>query len=124
MILAGALAGALAVLLGAFGAHGLKERLSADALAAYETGVRYQFYHALALLLCAVLARQGVEGTRAAAICWLAGMVLFSGSIYLLSTRAVTGLSGVEWLGPITPLGGLLLTAGWILLAVAAGRRA
>jgi uncharacterized membrane protein YgdD (TMEM256/DUF423 family) len=113
----GALAGFLAVAFGAFGAHGLRGRLTPDMLAVFETGVRYQMYHALALLLvAAVMPRDAVHGAKAiAAAGWLfvAGIVLFSGSLYLLA------VTGVTVLGAITPIGGVAFLAGWALLAFA-----
>ncbi len=108
----GALSGFLAVALGAFAAHGLKSRLTAELLATFETGVRYQMYHALALLAAAwALARW--PGPVAAASGWLfvAGTLLFSGSLYALS------LTGEKWLGAVTPVGGLAFLAGWLCLA-------
>lgn len=114
----GALSGGMAVALGAFGAHGLKARLAADLLATFETGVRYQMYHALALLAVAwAITRWGGSGLPVAAG-WLfvAGTVLFSFSLYALA------LTGVRWLGAITPLGGVAFVAGWLCLALAAWR--
>src|SRR5439155_24204123 len=93
-------AGATAVLLGAFAAHGLKQSLLPEQLAVFETGVRYQIYHALALGLCWLCARGGAPA-RVAAWCFLAGIVLFSGSLYLLA------LTDAKWLAAITPAGGL-----------------
>jgi uncharacterized membrane protein YgdD (TMEM256/DUF423 family) len=102
----------LAVAAGAFGAHALRGRLSEELLAVFETGARYQMYHALALLGVAWAAARW-PGPLAGAAGWLfvLGIVLFSGSLYLLA------LSGVRWLGAITPLGGLSFLAGWLLLA-------
>ena len=115
LLLAGAVAGFIAVAFGAFGAHGLRSRLSPDMLAVFETGVRYHMYHALALLLTAALAgRADSRAVVAAGWLFVAGIVLFSGSLYLL---AVTGITG---LGAITPFGGVAFLAGWICLAVAA----
>jgi uncharacterized membrane protein YgdD (TMEM256/DUF423 family) len=107
----GSLSALLAVLLGAFGAHGLRDRLTPDLLAIYETGVRYHFYHALALLGAAYAAGRWPEGNAVVAG-WLfiGGTVIFSGSLYVLS------LTGMRWLGAITPLGGLAFIAGWALL--------
>jgi uncharacterized membrane protein YgdD (TMEM256/DUF423 family) len=103
------------VALGAFAAHGLKERLDAGMLAAFETGVRYQTYHALSLFIIAWLAsRNPTRMIDAAGFCFLGGIVLFSGSLYALS------LSGIRKLGMVTPIGGLLFLAGWALLAMAA----
>ena len=117
-LLAGAVAGLIAVAFGAFGAHGLRGRLSPDMLAVFETGVRYHMYHALALLLTAALAsRDALHGSRAiAAAGWLfiAGIVLFSGSLYALA------VTGVTVLGAITPIGGVAFLAGWAALAIAA----
>ncbi len=98
-----------AVVLGAFAAHALRGSLTAEHLQAFETGVRYQFLHGLGLLLCAVLAAHGARVGAAAALL-TAGTLLFSGSLYLLTTV------GWRWLGPVTPIGGVLLVLGWIVL--------
>lgn len=112
-----AISGFLAVALGAFGAHALKTRLTPEMLAVWRTGVDYQFYHALALLLLGMLARQTPSGMLdLAGGCFAAGIVLFSGSLYALA------LSEVRVLGAITPFGGLLFLAGWLLLGYAATR--
>ena len=114
-LLIGALAGFLGVAFGAFGAHALRARLSPEMLAVFETGVRYQMYHALALLLvAATIPRFG--GWLIVAAGWLmtVGIVLFSGSLYALA------LTGVTTLGAITPIGGLAFLAGWACLAIAA----
>ncbi len=108
----GALSAGIAVALGAFAAHGLKSRLAPDMLATFEVGARYQMYHALALLGVAFAAsRWGGGGIAAAGWLFVAGTILFSGSLYLLST------TGVRWLGAITPFGGLCFIAGWLVLA-------
>lgn len=121
--IAGAVAAGLAVGLGAFGAHGLKSALSEAQLQTFETGVRYQMYHALALLAAAWLMARGPGFPAAAAgALFLAGMILFSGSLYLLATKTLLGIEHWRWLGPITPLGGLCFLLGWLLLAVAAAR--
>lgn len=111
-----ALSGFLAVALGAFGAHGLKQRLTADMLAVYQTGVQYHFYHTFALLAVALLMlHMPTSGAlRWSGLLFAVGIVVFSGSLYVLS------LSGVRWLGAITPLGGVAFLAGWLLLARAA----
>jgi uncharacterized membrane protein YgdD (TMEM256/DUF423 family) len=116
-VVLGALSGAIAVAAGAFGAHGLKARLSPDMLAVFETGARYQMFHALALVAAAWVADR-FPGGAAAAAGWLflAGTVLFSFSLYALA------LSGVRGLGAITPLGGVAFIAGWLALAWAAVR--
>ena len=113
----GALSGFLAVAAGAFGAHALRARLSTDLLAAFETGARYQMYHALALLAVAwMLGRWPGPWPVRAGWLFLAGTVLFSGSLYALA------LTGVRWLGAITPLGGAAFLAGWVCLALGATR--
>ena len=115
MIAAGAISGLLSVATGAFGAHGLKKRLTEDMLSIFETGCRYQMYHALALVLIGVLARHRPSGAlTAAGWSMIIGTLVFSGSLYALST------SGIRWLGAITPIGGLAFLVGWGLLAYAA----
>ena len=110
-LLIGALAGFIGVGFGAFGAHALKGRLSPEMLAVFETGVRYQMYHAFAVLIVA-LAAVRFDGwmVRAAGWAFTTGIVLFSGSLYALA------LTGVTVLGAITPLGGLAFLVGWALL--------
>ena len=113
-LLVGAVAGFLAVALGAFGAHGLRSRLSPDMLAVFETAVRYHMYHALAILLVALmLGRFDGWMFRAAGWAFAVGVVLFSGSLYLLA------VTGVTILGAITPIGGVAFLAGWLLLIIA-----
>lgn len=108
----GALLGFLGVALGAFGAHGLRGRVSPGDLEIFETGVRYHMYHALALLAVAwVGTRFPGAAVTAAGWLFLAGITVFSGSLYVLV------LSGARWLGAVTPLGGLALLAGWLSLA-------
>lgn len=110
--LAGAVLALVAVALGAFGAHALRSRLSPDLLATFETGVRYHLYHALALLACAwVLDRWPSPQAGWAGWLFVAGIALFSGSLYLLT------LTGVRWWGAVTPVGGVALLAGWACLA-------
>ncbi len=114
-LLIGAVAAFLAVGFGASGAHGLRGRLSPDMMAVFESAVRYQMYHALALVLVAlILGRMDGWLIRTAGWCFVAGIVLFSGSLYVLA------VSGVTILGAITPLGGLAFLAGWACLAFAA----
>ena len=114
--LVGSLSGGLAVALGAFGAHALKARLSPDSLMTFETGVRYQMYHALALLAVAAAVSRVPSSSLLSAAGWLfvVGTLLFSGSLYLLC------FTQKRWLGAITPFGGLALIAGWVCLALAA----
>ena len=118
-LLIGSLLGFLGVAAGAFGAHGLRSRLSPDMLAVFETAVRYQMYHVFALLItAAVMARVGDARLLAiAGWSFITGVVLFSGSLYAL---ALTGMSG---LGAITPLGGLAFLVGWACLAIFAAAR-
>jgi uncharacterized membrane protein YgdD (TMEM256/DUF423 family) len=109
--------GALAVLCGAFAAHGLRARLDAHALEIFETGARYHMYHALAMGLAAFAMRdRAARPARLASSLFLAGIVLFSGSLYALA------LSGDHWLGFVTPFGGIAFLGGWIALAMAASR--
>jgi len=116
---AGSLYGLIGVLLGAFGAHALSARLTPELQAVWHTAVQYQFYHALALLAVGILARQGFAGASVttATVCFALGTLIFSGSLYVLA------LSGVRWLGAITPIGGVLLIVGWagLLAAIVRG---
>jgi uncharacterized membrane protein YgdD (TMEM256/DUF423 family) len=108
----------IAVAAGAFGAHGLRNRIAPDLLAVFEVAVRYQMYHALALFACAWAVGKW-PGALTSASGWLfvAGTLVFSGSLYALS------LSGVRWLGAVAPIGGLALLGGWLCLLVAALRQ-
>ena len=111
-LLAGALAGGAGVVVGAFGAHALKARLTADMLAVFETGVRYHMYHALALMVVGWAATRGASaGLGAAGWGFLGGIVVFSGSLYVLA------LTGVRAWGAVTPLGGVAFIVGWLSLA-------
>ena len=117
-LITAAISGFLAVALGAFGAHALKEGLSPAAMGIYRTAVQYQMFHTSALLVIGLLA---LKFPRNRALQWsgyliIAGITLFSGSLYLLS------ISGIRWLGMITPVGGVLMLGGWLLLAFAAGK--
>jgi uncharacterized membrane protein YgdD (TMEM256/DUF423 family) len=116
-VLIGAGLGFLGVALGAFGAHALKGKVDADMLAVFETGVRYQFYHALALLIVGwACAHWTSPAITAAGWLFVAGTALFSGSLYALA------LTGIKVLGAITPIGGVCFLAGWACLAWAAWR--
>lgn len=109
----GAVAGLTGVLLGAFAAHGLKAKLEPNLLAAFHTGVEYQFYHAFALLAVGMLLQQSTQRPWIwAGGAFAVGIVLFSGSLYVLA------LTGTRGLGAITPIGGASFTAGWLLLLV------
>ena len=107
----GALSALISVAAGAFGAHALRTRLSADMLAVFETGARYQMYHALGLLAVAWAAARWPGPASAAGWLFVAGTILFCGSLYLLA------LTGHRWLGTITPVGGLAFLLGWAALA-------
>ena len=110
----GSISGALAVMLGAFGAHGLKDKLSEKMLANYMTGVEYHFYHTIVLLIVGVIALHYPTRTLAASgWAFTIGILIFSGSLYVLA------MTGITKLGAITPVGGLAFIIGWILLAVA-----
>lgn len=114
----GAVLALIAVGTGAFGAHGLKERLTPDLLAVWKTAVEYHLAHALGLILIGLFANARPSGlVTAAGAALIAGVALFSGSLYVLA------LSGVKWLGAVTPIGGLSFMIGWALLAIAAFRR-
>jgi len=115
-----AIVGALAVAIGAFGAHGLADLLAQhDRVETFETGVKYHFYHALALLLVGVLAHFPYSPKRLSwsAGLFLAGIMIFSGSLYVLS------LTGMTWLGAITPFGGVAFIAGWVMLLLAVKKK-
>lgn len=119
-----ALIAALSVALGAFGAHSLKQVLAPDALAVFETGVRYQFYHAFALLFAGILyERYPGSLMQWAGNCFQLGILLFSGSLYALTAVKATETVGLSKIGIITPFGGLFFIAGWILMVIAFIRR-
>ena len=111
----GGIFGGLSVMLGAFGAHSLKERLTEKSLATFQTGVQYQFMHSIALILVGLLMLNlGEEFSKRlnrSGWFFLAGIILFSGSLYSLA------LGGPRWMGPVTPIGGLSFMIGWFLLA-------
>lgn len=110
----GAILGAIGVGLGAFGAHGLKGRVEDSAIAIWQTAASYQMWHALALLVVAwVISEGSSSAARVSGIALTLGVLLFSGSLYVLV------LSGQKWLGAITPLGGLAFIVGWVSLAMA-----
>ncbi|HEY0895323.1 MAG TPA: DUF423 domain-containing protein [Sphingobacteriaceae bacterium] len=120
IILTAAILGILAVSLGAFGAHALKARVPAEALGLWKTGVEYHFYHTLALLFLGLVPAGNRRYVRISSYCMLSGIVLFSGSLYLLALRDVLGSGYGSILGPITPIGGLLFILGWFYLILAA----
>lgn len=122
IILTAAFFGAWAVILGAFGAHGLEGKISAQSLSNWHTAVQYQFYHTLALLFLSTFSRARISFINAAYVAFILGIFFFSGSLYLLSTRTLTGIGFIHLIGPITPLGGLSFIVGWICLFFAALR--
>jgi uncharacterized membrane protein YgdD (TMEM256/DUF423 family) len=113
-LMAASISGFLAVAIGAFGAHGLKQKISEEMMAVYQTGVQYHFYHTLALLGVGILLQQFPHSLALKVSGWgmMIGMLVFSGSLYLLA------LSGTRWLGAITPIGGIALLVAWLALAV------
>lgn len=113
-----AIAGITSVALDAFGAHGLKPYLDMNQLSLWEKAVHYQIYHTLAAWVCSIYLKREYSGwVYSAAICFFIGIVCFSGSLYLLATRHLTGIPGVV-LGPVTPIGGFFFIAGWVLVLV------
>lgn len=118
LITAGALSAALSVALGAFAAHALKSRMPPEALAVFQTGVQYQFYHSLGLILVGIVAQryQASILLSAAGLLMAVGILLFSGSLYALST------TGIRSLGIITPIGGIAFIGAWLLLAIGVWR--
>ncbi len=117
--------GAIAVALGALGAHFLKSKLETGLLTqtnlqTFETAVTYQIYHSIVLLILSLLVDKfNNKLIPKAGYCFMAGIVLFSGSLYLLATASLLGITNIRWLGPITPIGGLFFITGWLLLAFA-----
>ncbi len=119
-MIAASLAGLLAVVFGAFGAHALRALLTPEQLNIWEKGVQYQMYHALALFACVLYLRNGFSLlVQRAAICFILGIVCFSGSLYLLATRELTGIPTLI-IGPVTPIGGFFFIAGWGLILIQA----
>ena len=115
--------GALTVALGAFGAHALKAVLSPAALITYETAVRYQMYHVVALLITGILMNKAASPKEQkllsrAGMFFIDGIVLFSGSLYFIVAKPFLGIEGLSWVGVITPMGGLLWMVAWVLLAL------
>ena len=116
----GALLGAIAVALGAFGAHGLKKIVPAETVQIFQTGVQYQMYHALALLLTGLLYEKGSQKfARMAGVLFIIGIILFSGSLYLLTVGKAAETNSLEKSGIITPFGGIAFIAGWLFLFLA-----
>ena len=117
----GSIFGILGVILGAMGAHALKSQLSSEQLVSYETGIKFQMYHAIALILIALLIdKLDNKSLRYSGYFFIAGVFLFSGSVYLLSLKNVLGIENWTFLGPITPFGGVCFIIGWIFILLAA----
>jgi uncharacterized membrane protein YgdD (TMEM256/DUF423 family) len=129
-IVFGGFSGAIAVALGAMGAHFLKSKvetglITSTNLQTFETAVRYQIYHSIVLIIIPLFHDKVNNNLLTkAGYCFIAGVLLFSGSLYLLSTANLLGLTFVNWLGPITPIGGLFLILGWIFLAITGVKKA
>lgn len=119
-----AIIGALSVALGAFGAHALKEKLSPDALAVYETAVRYQFYHVFALLAAGILYKEYPnKWINNAGKLFILGIIIFCGSLYLLTAFKVMDNENMNWMGAITPFGGLSFILGWLFLVLGISKK-
>ena len=124
-----AFSGAMAVAFGAMGAHFLKSKLESGfitetSMQTFETAVKYQIYHSLALLFVSLLSDRFKDKLfQKAGYCFMMGIFLFSGSLYIISTAGLLGFTRINWLGPITPIGGMFLIAGWILLGFAGMKR-
>lgn len=116
----GAIFSALAVILGAFGAHALKAVLDATQLATFETGVKYQFYHSFALLATGIAYQfLPAAALKRAAVCFIIGILMFSGSLYVITILKFNGDVGLRGLGIITPIGGVFFIVGWIFFLLA-----
>lgn len=117
ILIAGAVLGALSVILGAFGAHGLKSLVSVEAVNTFETGVRYQMYHAFLLLFVGIVPKVQEKAKNILFYLVLIGVILFSGSIYALATNALTAFD-FKTIGFVTPIGGLFLISSWVFLII------
>lgn len=120
IILTASLFGLIAVILGAFGAHGLENKISDYHIDTWKTANQYHFYHTFALLFLSTFSRAKSQSIRVSYIFFTIGILLFSGSLYLLSVHELLGITKISILGPITPLGGLCFVVGWVGLFVAA----
>ena len=111
--------GAIAVALGAFGAHAIRELVDEKAIQTWQTAVQYHFYHLFAIALVAILLKQGVNvWYKRAGYLFIAGILVFSGSLYTMILLKATGATSVNWLGAITPIGGVCFIAGWLFLLI------
>src|SRR4051812_32122598 len=122
IIVTASLLGAVAVILGAFGAHGLRAVLEPRQLEVWQTAVQYNFYHVFALLFLSLFNQDKNKSAVWAYYFFLFGILLFSGSLYLISCRDILSMPSLAALGPVTPIGGLLFILGWVMLAVTAFR--
>ncbi|RZL34479.1 MAG: DUF423 domain-containing protein [Pedobacter sp.] len=120
IILTAASFGVIAVILGAFGAHGLKSIIAQNQLETWQKGVEYQFYHTFAILYLSTFARYKNKLIALSFLFFTLGIILFSGSLYLLAIKDAYGLSFAQFLGPVTPIGGLCFIIGWVCLFLAA----
>lgn len=119
-LITAAMLGALAVLMGAFGAHGLKSYASPQMMMTYETAVRYQIYHVFALSLSGILYKEyPVKLMKMAGIFFVVGTLIFSGSLYTMIALRITGIESFNWIGAITPIGGIVLISAWIMMVMA-----
>ena len=119
-----AIIGALSVAIGAFGAHALKEKFTPDALNIFETAVRYQFYHVFAVLAAGILFKEYPnKWIKYAGKLFIAGIIIFCGSLYLLTTIKGLNIEGMNWVGAITPLGGIAFIAGWLSLFIGVSKK-
>jgi uncharacterized membrane protein YgdD (TMEM256/DUF423 family) len=116
--------GALTVAMGAFGAHALKQMVDEHTLSIYDTAIRYQFFHVLALALSSLIYQSHPNKlVQRSGLFFLLGILFFSGSLYLLTFKAVISSEGFGWVGPITPIGGLFFIVGWILLGLGSTKK-
>lgn len=119
IIIAASIFGMIAVILGAFGAHTLKGRLSSSELEVWKTAVDYHFYHTFALLFLSTFSKKNSSAINLSAWFFTIGIVLFSGSLYLISTKEILNISQISIIGPITPIGGLFFIMGWVCILIA-----
>ena len=116
--------GAIAVAFGAFGAHALREMVDEKAIQTWQTAVHYHFYHLFAIALVGILLKQGeIVWYKRAGYFFIAGIIIFSGSLYTMTLLKAAGVTSVNWLGAITPIGGICFIAGWLLLLFGARKK-
>lgn len=122
IIITASIFGILAVILGAFGAHGLRSKIGADELKTWETAVQYNFYHVFALLFLSTFSRIKTRLINISYWSFTVGILLFSGSLYILAAKSIINFSNTSLIGPVTPIGGLFFIIGWFTLLLAAIR--